>query len=107
MLSRCEYAIRKLLFVEQDKWFRSPQLSLSSPIITILKLDPFERFHEARGCDEWAENRSWIFGQIGPSMAKFSFLTRPIISCSKDITVRLFSHLLIILSTTGRTVSYP
>jgi arylsulfatase len=65
------YGDWKLLFVEQDEWFRSPQLSLSTPIVTNLKLDPFERFHEARGYDEWAENRSWLLGQIGPIMAKF------------------------------------
>jgi hypothetical protein len=46
------YGDWKLLFVEQDDWFRSPQLSLSTPIVTNLKLDPFERFHEARGYNE-------------------------------------------------------
>jgi arylsulfatase len=65
------YGDWKLLFVDQEKRFRSPQLSLSTPIITNLKLDPFERFHEARGYDEWAENRSWILGQVGPKMAAF------------------------------------
>ena len=30
-----------------------------------------ERFHEARGYDEWAENRSWLFGHVGPMMAEF------------------------------------
>ena len=33
-----------------------------TPLITNLKLDPFERFHEARGFDEWQENRSWTLG---------------------------------------------
>jgi len=28
-------------------------------VITRLDLDPFERFQEARGFDEWQENRSW------------------------------------------------
>jgi arylsulfatase A-like enzyme len=65
------YGDWKLLFKRQDHWFRSPQLSLSTPIITNLKLDPFERFHEARGYDEWAENRSWILGQAGPKIAEF------------------------------------
>jgi arylsulfatase A-like enzyme len=65
------YGDWKLLFVDQEGWFRSPQLSLSTPIITNLKLDPFERFHEARGYDEWAENRSWLLGQVGPIMASF------------------------------------
>ena len=65
------YGDWKLLFVQQDAWFRSPQLALTSPIVTNLKLDTFERFHEARGYDEWAENRSWIFGQVGPKIAEF------------------------------------
>jgi arylsulfatase A-like enzyme len=65
------YGDWKLLFVDQEGWFRSPQLSLSTPIITNLKVDPFERFHEARGYDEWAENRSWLLGQVGPIMAEF------------------------------------
>ena len=65
------YGDWKVLFVDQEEWFRAPQVSLSSPIITNLKLDPFERFHEARGYDEWAENRSWLFGQIGPILGNF------------------------------------
>lgn len=50
---------------------RSPQPELSSPIITNLKLDPFERFHESRGYDEWAENRSWLLGPAGGVVADF------------------------------------
>ena len=65
------YGDWKVLFVDQEEWFRAEQNSLSSPIVTNLKLDPFERFHHARGYDEWAENRSWLFGQIGPAMARF------------------------------------
>ncbi len=65
------YGDWKLLFVEQHDWFRSTQLPLSTPIITNLKLDPFERFHETRGYDEWAENRSWLLGQVGPKIAAF------------------------------------
>jgi arylsulfatase len=53
------YGDWKFLFKSQDAWFRSTQDTLTTPIITNLKLDPFERFHEARGYDEWAENRSW------------------------------------------------
>ena len=30
-----------------------------TPQITRLDLDPFERFWDARGYDEWQENRSW------------------------------------------------
>jgi len=36
-----------------------------------LKQDPFERLIHARGYDEWAENRSWVFGPAGAQIAKF------------------------------------
>jgi hypothetical protein len=36
-----------------------------------LKMDPFERFTEARGYDEWAENRSWLFGPAGQQVGIF------------------------------------
>jgi arylsulfatase len=49
----------KFLFTEQDKWFNGVQNKMVTPLITRLYLDPFERFHEARGFDEWQENRSW------------------------------------------------
>jgi arylsulfatase len=49
----------KFLFTEQDRWFNGVQNALTTPLITRLDLDPFERFHEARGFDEWQENRSW------------------------------------------------
>lgn len=65
------YGDWKLLFIDQEKWFRAPQPSLTSPYIINLKLDPFERFVEARGYDEWAENHSWILGQAGPKIAEF------------------------------------
>jgi hypothetical protein len=29
------------------------------------------RFHDGRGYDEWAENRSWVLGQAGPKIAEF------------------------------------
>ena len=61
----------KLLFIEQDEWFRATQLPMTTPFIINLKLDPFERFIEARGYDEWAENRSWILGPAGPKIADF------------------------------------
>ncbi len=61
----------KLLFIDQDRWFRSHQTPLTSPFIINLKQDPFERFTEARGYDEWAENRSWIFGPAGKQIAEF------------------------------------
>jgi arylsulfatase A-like enzyme len=53
------YGEWKFLFTEQDKWFNGVQNKLTTPLITRLDLDPFERFHEARGFDEWQENRSW------------------------------------------------
>ncbi len=65
------YGDWKLLFTDQEKWFRAEQTPLSSPFITNLKLDPFERFSKARGYDEWAENRSWLFGPAGGMMAEF------------------------------------
>ena len=34
---------------------------MTTPLLTNLKLDPFERFEEARGYDEWQENRAWTF----------------------------------------------
>ncbi|WP_108258443.1 sulfatase-like hydrolase/transferase [Mangrovicoccus ximenensis] len=56
------YGEWKFLFTQQDKWFNGVQDSLTSPLITRLDLDPFERFHDARGFDEWQENRSWALG---------------------------------------------
>lgn len=53
------YGEWKFLFTKQDKWFNGVQEELVTPLITRLDLDPFERFHEARGFDEWQENRSW------------------------------------------------
>jgi hypothetical protein len=47
------------------------QENLVSPSITNLKLDPFERFHEARGYDEWAENRSWALPAASQQVAQF------------------------------------
>jgi arylsulfatase len=41
------------------------------PLITNLKLDPFKRFHNSRGFDEWQENRSWTLGSAGAQVAKF------------------------------------
>ncbi|QCK15437.1 arylsulfatase [Mangrovivirga cuniculi] len=61
----------KLLFIDQEEWFRAEQVPLSTPILINLKLDPFERFIEARGYDEWAENRSWILGQAGKIIGRF------------------------------------
>jgi arylsulfatase A-like enzyme len=66
------YGDWKFRFVEQDKWFNGVQNSLTTPVITNLKLDPFERFQKARGFDEWQENRSYLlpaaFTQLGAFM---------------------------------------
>ncbi|MEO2267462.1 arylsulfatase [Pseudoalteromonas sp. YIC-656] len=65
------YGDWKLLFTEQNHWFRATQEALTSPYLINLKLDPFERFTEARGYDEWAENRTWIMGPAGLQIGKF------------------------------------
>jgi hypothetical protein len=55
------YGDWKFLFKKQDKWFNGVQQNMVTPLVTNLKLDPFERFHEARGFDEWQENRAWTY----------------------------------------------
>ncbi|HBE70608.1 MAG TPA: arylsulfatase [Planctomycetaceae bacterium] len=65
------YGDWKFLFTQQDKWFNGVQQKLTTPLITNLKLDPFERFHEARGFDEWQENRSWTLGPAAAQVGKF------------------------------------
>jgi len=65
------YGDWKFLFKSQDKWFNGEQTDLTTPLITNLKLDPFERFHEARGFDEWQENRSWTLGPATGMAAQF------------------------------------
>ena len=65
------YGDYKVLFRDQEKWFRSTQDVLTTPYIINLKLDPFERFVNARGYDEWAENHSWIIGQVGSVLGPF------------------------------------
>ncbi|NVK44534.1 MAG: arylsulfatase [Oceanospirillaceae bacterium] len=65
------YGDWKFLFKSQDKWFNGVQNNLTTPLITNLKLDPFERFHEARGFDEWQENRSWTLGPASEMVSRF------------------------------------
>ena len=71
-LQGLRYGDWKFRFVAQDKWFNGVQNSLTTPVITNLKLDPFERFQHARGFDEWQENRSYLitpaFNQLGVFM---------------------------------------
>ena len=65
------YGPWKLMYTKQDQWFHSGQTVLSTPYITNLDLDPFERFHEARGYEEWQENRAWLFGPAMMQLASF------------------------------------
>jgi arylsulfatase A-like enzyme len=65
------YGDWKFLFKSQDKWFNGLQQNLTTPLITNLKLDPFERFHNARGFDEWQENRSWLLAPAAAQVGKF------------------------------------
>ncbi len=50
----------KFLFKKQDKWFNGVQQAMVTPYIINLKLDPFERFLESDGYNEWQEDRSFI-----------------------------------------------
>jgi arylsulfatase A-like enzyme len=69
------YGDWKFLFVKQDKWFNGVQQEMLTPFVTNLKLDPFERFHTARGFDEWQEDRAWTFapafGLVGAFLESF------------------------------------
>lgn len=79
----------KLLFIDQEKWFRSEQVPLTSPYIINVKLDPFERFIHARGYDEWAENRSWIFGPAGQQIAKFVMTFKEFPPSQKSMSLQI------------------
>jgi arylsulfatase len=63
----------KFLFTKQDKWLNGVQQDLLTPLVTNLKLDPFERFNEARGYDEWCENHAWTYG---PAFAQVGVLIK-------------------------------
>ncbi|WP_208622431.1 hypothetical protein [Mycobacterium gastri] len=60
----------KVLLKTQDRWFNGFQQKLTTPLITNLKLDPFERFHKARGFDEWQENLATLH-EFPPRMRSF------------------------------------
>lgn len=79
----------KFLFTEQDQWFNGVQNTMTTPLITRLDLDPFERFHEARGFDEWQENRSWALAPAVSYVARFfeSFEEFPARQASTDFQV--------------------
>lgn len=86
----------KVLFIDQKEWFRAEQTPLSSPYIINLKQDPFERMIHARGYDEWAENRSWVFGPAGSMVAKFvkSFQNFPPSQASMSLEVENLSKMI-------------
>jgi len=65
------YGDWKVLFKTQDRWFNGIQQDLTTPLITNVKLDPFERFHEARGFDEWQENHAWLYGPAATKVMRF------------------------------------
>jgi arylsulfatase len=61
----------KFLYTSQDRWFNGVRNNLTTPVIANLALDPFERFTEARGHDEWQENRSWTLSPAVGEVVKF------------------------------------
>lgn len=63
-LQAVRYGDWKFHFVTQDKWFNGVKEELVTPLTINLKLDPFERFTEARGFDEWQEDRAFTIGPI-------------------------------------------
>lgn len=54
------YGDYKFTFVKQDKWFNGVQESMTTPYITNLKIDPFERFFDAPEYEKWQESRAWM-----------------------------------------------
>ena len=91
---RCRYGDWKFLFTEQDKWFNGVKNDLVTPLITNLKLDPFERFHDARGFDEWQENRSWTLAPAIGVVQQFfaSFDEYPPRQASMEVNVDDIMH---------------
>ncbi|MGL4543717.1 MAG: hypothetical protein ACRCUI_14530, partial [Polymorphobacter sp.] len=59
----------KFLYTTQDHWFNGVVNTLTTPVITNLALDPFERMTESRGHDEWQENRSWTLPAAAGAVA--------------------------------------
>jgi arylsulfatase len=70
-LQGLRYGDWKFLFKSQDRRFNDVQCTLTTPLVTNLKLDPFERFHGARGFDEWQENRSWVLVRASVQVGAF------------------------------------
>ena len=79
----------KFLFTEQDAWFNGLRNYITTPLITNLKLDPFGRFHEPRGFDEWQENRSWTLPAAAGAVAQMveSFRAFPPRQASDEYTM--------------------
>ena len=65
------YGDWKFLFKTREEWFNGIQQNMVTPLVTNLELDPFERFHEARGFDEWQENRAWTYAPAFAQAGKF------------------------------------
>ncbi|MCE4564502.1 arylsulfatase [Maribellus sp. CM-23] len=61
----------KFLFKKQDKWFNGVQQDMVTPIVVNLKLDPFERFIDARGYNEWLEDRAWTYAPAFGKVSEF------------------------------------
>ena len=57
-------------------------------------LDPFERFHDARGFDEWQENRSWTLAPAIGVVKQFfaSFDEYPPRQASMEVNVDDIMH---------------
>lgn len=89
VLHGLRYGDWKILFKKQDRWFNGVQQNLVTPSVVNLKLDPFERFHVARGYDEWQENHAWLFGPAGAQVARFleTFKDYPMRGRSFDLNV--------------------
>ncbi|WOX05138.1 arylsulfatase [Microbulbifer pacificus] len=90
------YGDWKFLFIDQEEWFRAAQIPLTTPYIINLKLDPFERFIDARGYDEWAENRSWTLGPAAGQIQQFiqTFKEFPPVQKSMSVQVDEVSKLI-------------
>jgi arylsulfatase len=52
-------------------------------------MDPFERFTEARGYDEWSENRSWILGPAGQQIGQFISTFKDFPPSQKSMSVQV------------------
>jgi len=71
------YGDWKFLFKKQDKWFNGVQQDMVTPIVVNLKLDPFERFIDSRGYNEWLEDRAWTYAPAFGKVTEFSLREYP------------------------------